>query len=153
MAKDESVANRLSRDKDTRSTYNELLERSGPLNKGNKRYSRDIFILALAYGYINNIRIPLEKSEQFVNYENMGDNLPVFLKALGITNSDEGVEILSAIPSEIYEVSEQYANGGLDLLNSEYVGHEDEFIENLRLKIIELNDNDKILDKVKELKL
>ena len=61
--------------------------------------------------------------------------------------------ILSAIPSEIYEVSEQYANGGLDLLNSEYVGHEDEFIENFRLNINELNDNDKILNKIKELKL
>ena len=48
--KDKTVSNRLSREKDTSKIYNKLLESNGPL-KENKFHSKDIFALALAYGY------------------------------------------------------------------------------------------------------
>lgn len=153
MAKKDNDSDRLKIDKTTRSKYNEILERSGPLNKKNKKFTKDIFILALAFGYENNINIPLENKDSLIRSENFGADLQSLVNALSVTESEEGVEILSKSPSDRYVFSEEYANAGLDLLYSEYMGHEDEFIEKLRLKIIELNENDKILKKLEELNL
>lgn len=151
--KEQSVANRLSREKGTNETYNQLLEHSGPLNKKNKKYNRDIFTLALAYGYINNLKIPIETKDNFLNSENFGKDLPSLIDALAISKSSEGIHILAEDSSEIYNFAEEYANAGLELLNSEYMGKEEEFIEKLRLKILKLNKNDKILNELKELDL
>ena len=150
---EQTVSNRLSREKGTGDTYNKLMECSGPLNKKNKIYSRDIFSLALAYGYSNNIKFPIETKDNFLNMENFGKNLLSLIDALAISKSDEGVHILAEDNSEVYVFAEEYANGGLELLNSDYIGHEDEFIEKLRLRILKLNKNDELLNKIKELGL
>ena len=133
--------------------YNNLLNRSGPLSSEKKKYTRDIFRLALAYGYINDIRFPLESKDNFVNKTNFGETLPSLINALAITKSSKGIEILAEDPVDIYQVAEEYANGGLDLLNSEYLENGDEFIELLRLKILNFNKDNKILNKLEELDL
>lgn len=153
MTDEKKVSNRLSREDGTGDTYNKILGRSGPLNKENKRYSRDIFNLAMALGYMKNIKIPLTTKDNFLNKTNMGKDLPALITSLAITKSEDGIEILSKDSSEIYDVAEQYANGGLEILNSMYVGHETEFIETLRLHILKLNKDDKILKKLEELEL
>lgn len=144
---------RLSRENGTNLIYNDLLNRSGPLSSDKKKYTRDIFRLALAYGYLNDIRLPIESKDNFVNKTNFGETLPALINALAITQSDNGVEILADDPVNVYQVAEEYANGGLDLLNSEYISNGDEFIEILRLKILDFNKDNKILDKLKELDL
>lgn len=151
---DKKVLNtRLSRENGTNVVYNNLLNRSGPLSSENKKYTRDIFRLALAYGYINDIRLPLESKDNFVNKTNFGETLPALINALAITKSSKGVEILADDPVDVYQVAEEYANGGLDLLNSEYLENGDEFIEILRLKILDFNKNNKLLEKLDELDL
>lgn len=150
---EQSVSNRLSREKGTNITYNNMLERSGPLNKKNKHFSRDIFTLALAFGYMENIRLSLDSKDNFINSENFGDNLPSLINALAISKSKEGIQILAEDTSKIYEVAEEYANGGLALLDSEYVGKEDQFIEKLRLIILKYNKNDRILKEIDEMNL
>ena len=144
---------RLSRENGTNVIYNDLLKRSGPLNSENKKYSRDIFTLALAYGYVNDIRLPLEIRDNFVNKINFGETLPALINALAITKSSKGIEVLAEDPVDVYQVAEEYANGGLDLLNSEYAADADEFIEILRLKILDFNKDDKILKKLDELEI
>lgn len=144
---------RLSRENGTNVIYNDLLNRSGPLSSEKKKYTRDIFRLALAFGYLNDIRLPIESKDNFVNKTNFGETLPALINALAITNSDKGIEILAEDPVDVYQVAEEYANGGLDLLNSEYISNGDEFIEILRLKILDFNKDDKIIDKLKELDL
>ena len=154
MVKSElSVENRLNREKGTNTTYKNLLERSGPLNKKNKYYARDIFTLALAYGYMKNIKLPIETKDNFLNAENFGKNLPSLINALAITKSEKGIYILVEDSSEIFDVAEQYANGGLDFLNLVYVGSEDDFIETLRIHILKLNKDDKIMKKIEEMDL
>lgn len=153
MSNNKKVSYRLSREKGTNDDYNNLLNRPGPLNSEKKKYTRDIFTLALAFGYLEGIRMPLESKDNFVNKTNFGEYLPALINALAITKSSEGIEILAQDPSEIYQVAEEYANGGLDFLNSEYSGNGDRFIEILRLKILELNKDDKILKKLDELNL
>ena len=142
---------RLSREDGTNKVYNNLLSRSGPLNSDKKKYTRDIFRLALAYGYINDIRMPIETKDNFVNKTNFGKTLPAMINVLAITKSSKGIEILAEDPVDVYQTAEEYANGGLDFLNSEYTQNADEFIEMLRLKILEFNKDDKILKKLDEL--
>lgn len=153
MADEKKVSNRLSREEGTGDTYNKLLGRLGPLNKENRRYSRDIFALSMAFGYLNDIKMPISSKDNFLNKTNMGKNLPALITSLAITKSDDGIEVLAKDSSEIYDVAEQYANGGLEILNSEYVGNETEFIEKLRIHILKLNKNDRILKKLEELEL
>ncbi len=144
---------RLSRENGTNVVYNNLLNRSGPLSSEKKKYTRDIFRLALAYGYINDIRLPLQSKDNFVNKTNFGETLPALINALAITKSSKGVEILAEDPVDVYQVAEEYANGGLDLLNSEYLENGDDFIEILRLKILEFNKDNRILKKLDEMDL
>ena len=144
---------RLSRENGTNLVYNDLLNRSGPLSSEKKKYTRDIFRLALAFGYINDIRLPIETKDNFVNKTNFGETLPALINSLAITKSSKGIEILAEDPVDVYQVAEEYANGGLDLLNSEYISNGDEFIELLRLKILDFNKDNKILEKLKELDL
>ncbi len=144
---------RLSRENGTNVVYNNLLNRSGPLSSEKKKYTRDIFRLALAYGYINDIRLPLQSKDNFVNKTNFGETLPALINALAITKSSKGVEILAEDPVDVYQVAEEYANGGLDLLNSEYLENGDDFIEILRLKILEFNKDNRILEKLDEMDL
>lgn len=144
---------RLSRENGTNLVYNDLLNRSGPLSSEKKKYTRDIFRLALAFGYINDIRLPIETKDNFVNKTNFGETLPALINSLAITKSSKGIEILAEDPVDVYQVAEEYANGGLDLLNSEYIINGDEFIELLRLKILDFNKDNKILEKLKELDL
>jgi len=144
---------RLSRENGTNVVYNNLLNRSGPLSSEKKKYTRDIFRLALAYGYINDIRLPLQSKDNFVNKTNFGETLPALINALAITKSSKGVEILAEDPVDVYQVAEEYANGGLDPLNSEYLENGDDFIEILRLKILEFNKDNRILEKLDEMDL
>ena len=144
---------RLSRENGTNVVYNNLLNRSGPLSSEKKKYTRDIFRLALAYGYINDIRLPLQTKDNFVNKTNFGETLPALINALAITKSSKGVEILAEDPVDVYQIAEEYANGGLDLLNSEYLENGDDFIEILRLKILEFNKDNRILEKLDEMDL
>ncbi|MBQ3422305.1 MAG: hypothetical protein IJH34_11710, partial [Romboutsia sp.] len=122
-------------------------------NKKNKYFSRDVFTLALAYGYMNNIKLPLDIKDNFINAENFGKNLPSLINALAISKSDEGIQILAEDSSKIFEIAEEYANGGLPLLNSEYMGKEDQFIEKLRLSILKYNKDGRILNKIEEMDL
>ena len=66
---EQSVSNRFSREKGTNIIYNNMLERSGPLNKKNKHFSRDIFTLALAFGYMENIRLIVLEISTFTKRE------------------------------------------------------------------------------------
>ena len=95
----------------------------------------------------------MESKDNFVNKTNFGETLPSLINALAITKSSKGIEILAEDPVDIYQVAEEYANGGLDLLNSEYLENGDEFIELLRLKILNFNKDNKILNKLEELDL
>ncbi len=150
---DETVTNRLSRDDNTKKDYSDLLKRPGPLQKSNTISSKDIFLLALAFGYEKNIKVPLLNKKQFINDNNFGKILPQLLTSLAIINSPKQIEVLSEKPSEIYKYAEEYANGGLELLKNEYIGKEDLFIEMLRIKIQKANKNNQILDELKKLNL
>lgn len=144
---------RLHRDKKDRKIYKNLLERSGPF-KSNKKFSKDIFTYALAYGYSKDENIKSSMlDDAFVNRNNFGKDLEILVNALAVVKSNKGVHILSEDSTDIYKYAEYYADVGLSRLKANYEGHEDEFIERLRLKINKQNKDNKIINKLDELKL
>lgn len=146
---EEKVTNRLHRDNSTKSMYDELKNRLGPLYKKNHR---DIFLLSLAVGYKNNMYISLDKSnnEAFIRDESYGRILPVLIKALAITKSKEGINVLTKDPTEINSYAEKYANGGITYLYEEYKKNND-FINKLAMDIIKHEKELKIIEKINNL--
>lgn len=140
---------RLGRETGTNKIYNEISSSPGAI-KSNSLKNRDIFLLALAIGYKNNIRTPINKIDRFVTNEAFGKVLPFVVDSLAISKKGD-IEVISEESQKLYKIAEEYANGGLNLLKDDYVGNSDEFIEMLRSEIISANKNDKILNKLDEL--
>lgn len=143
---------RLQREEESAVEYTDILERGGPLKRSSDFQSKDIFSLALALGYLNGVSYEIDNPDKFLKASTFDDVLPVLLNAVAIENNDGDIDILSnEDPQEIFKPSEEYANAGFEILRQKYVKHEDEFIEDLRIKILELNKDNYILNKLSEL--
>ena len=143
---------RLQREDETAVEYNDILERGGPLKRSSDFQSKDIFSLALALGYLNGVSYEIDTPDKFLKASTFDDVLPVLLNAVAIENNDGDIDILSnEDPQEIFKPSEEYANAGFEILRQKYVKQEEEFIEYLRIKILELNKDDYILNKLSKL--
>lgn len=143
---------RLQREDETAVEYNDILERGGPLKRSSDFQSKDIFSLALALGYLNGISYEIDTPDKFVKASTFDDVLPVLLNAIAIEDNGGDIDILSNDdPQEIFKPSEEYANAGFEILKQKYIKQEDEFIEDLRIKILELNKDNYILNKLAEL--
>lgn len=144
---------RLSRNESSAIEYNEILERGGPLKRSNKIQLKDIFLLALAFGYKNDVSIPIENDEKFLKASNFEDVLPVLLNAIALEKNAGDINILSDDDSIIFKPSEEYANAGFQILKGKYIKNEEAFIEGLRVEILKMNKDDYILKKLDELKI
>lgn len=142
------ISNRIGRDKSTKEHYEAIKQRVGILNKAN---NKDIFLLALAFGFDKKRRVKIGSMERFINKENFGGILPSILDSIAISESKEGIEIISKEYDEIYHIAEEYANAGIDQLNDIYIGNQDEFIEILRSDIIEKSKEYDILNVINQL--
>ena len=144
---------RLKRSIDSAMEYNEIMEREGPLKRSNNIQSKDIFLLALAFGYMEDVSIPIVDDDKFLKASTFEDVLPVLINALCLEKNDGDINSLSDEYSNIFKPSEEYANAGFQILKSKYIKNEDAFIDILRLKILEMNNNNSIIKKLDELKI
>lgn len=143
---------RIQREEESAVEYNDILERGGPLKRSSDFQSKDIFSLALALGYLNGVSYKIGTPDKFLKASTFDDVLPVLLNAIAIEDNGGDIEILSNDdPQEIFKPSEEYANAGFEILKQKYIKQEDEFIEDLRIKILELNKDNYILNKLAEL--
>lgn len=143
---------RLRREDGLKEKYNDILDRGGPLKKSGNIQSKDVFSLALALGYLNEVSFEIKNSDQFLKASNFDEVLPVLLNAIAIESNGGDIDILSNEDAQaIFKPSEEYANAGFEILQEKYVKNEEEFIEELRIKIIELNKDNYILNKLSEL--
>lgn len=143
---------RLQREDKSAVEYNDILDRGGPLKRSSDFQSKDVFSLALALGYLNGVFYEIDTPDKFLKASTFDDVLPVLLNAIAIEDNDGDIEILSNDdPQEIFKPSEEYANAGFEILKQKYIKQEDEFIEDLRIKILELNKDNYILNKLAEL--
>jgi len=77
--------------------------------------NKDYFILALAYGYANDLRLPIEKraSGGFFRTETLSNDDWIIIKSIAI--DEESEEILKK-PEKVFIIIEEYAHGGLKSL-------------------------------------
>lgn len=143
---------RLRRDDKLVVEYGDIMDRGGPLKRSNDFNLKDLFSLALAFGYLNGTSYEIKNSDNFLKASNFGEVLPVLLNAVAIDSNEGNVDILSnEDPQVIFKPSEEYANAGFEILKEKYVKNEEMFIEELRIKIIEKNKDNYILNKLVEL--
>lgn len=144
---------RIRRELDSAIEYKEIMERGGPLKRSNKVQLKDIFLLALALGYEQNVSVAIENDDKFLKASNFEDVLPVLINAIALKENKGDISILSKDDSTVFKPSEEYANAGFQMLRKDYIKNEEAFIEKLRLKILKMNDDDYIINKLEELKI
>lgn len=144
---------RLRRSIDSAIEYNEIMEREGPLKRSNNVQSKDIFLLALAFGYMEDVSIPIVNEDKFLRASTFEEVLPVLINALCLEKNDGDITSLSDEYSNIFKPSEEYANAGFQILKSKYIKNEETFIDRLRLEILKMNKDNIILNKLDELKI
>ena len=83
---------RLRRSIDSAMEYNEIMDREGPLKRSNNIQSKDIFLLALAFGYMEDVSIPIVDDDKFLKASTFEDVLPVLINALCL-DKDGGVQL------------------------------------------------------------
>jgi len=115
MSEDREEPQIIYIDRSDKATYDKLVEKGGPLEGMEYKY---IFLLAMALGYINNIktesieRIPggLFRTSYLNTYEK------AIIKAIAI--AEEGSLDALLDKRKIYSLAEQYATGGIKILQN-----------------------------------
>lgn len=103
-------------EQETKKLFNELLDK-GPLKGiGNK----NIFILAVVYGYKKGTRIKIKKKESFTRMEYLNKEDKSLLYSIAIKEK-ESLDILNN-KNELYSIVEEYANAGIKIIESEIKG-------------------------------
>lgn len=105
---------RLYIDKDDRAIYKKLKE----IGIFKDLQDKDQFMFAMGYGIRYKQKIPLKSRENFFLVDRFKDGDIVLLNSLAIfenRNANEPIEILKD-KAEIYKIAEEYAHGGILLI-------------------------------------
>jgi hypothetical protein len=100
-------------DANDKPTYDMLSEKGGPLEGMD---NKDMFLLAMALGYMNNIKVELKDRLYFFRTSYLDNHEKALLKAIAV--SEEGSLDVLSDKKKIYSLAEQYATGGLKLLRN-----------------------------------
>lgn len=117
---------------------------------GKKFYLADIFSLAMIYGYINNSRIPLNRKEALFRTVSARDNFYSLMIMLYINETGEFPNDYNDL-SEAINIAQEYANGGLKLLENDIYLGEDDLTNNLASEILKFNKNNTFSDILKDM--
>ena len=80
--------------------------------------NKEIFIMAMIYGFMNNSRCGnLGKAKGFVREEYLSDEYRTLMKAIAVKESGSLDVLLD--PQKIHSIAEEYAAGGIDLLKND----------------------------------
>jgi hypothetical protein len=79
-----------------------------------------LFAIAMAYGVYYNKRKPIQKGhiQRSIVRSVIDKQFGWLIKSIAISISDEGVEVI-ADRTKIYQIAEEYANGGIELIEEE----------------------------------
>lgn len=103
---------RLFIDKKDEDRFNKLKKTTRILNgKSNK----EIFLLSMAMGYTNDVRVPIDQRHEYVRMEYLKPEDDALIAAIAVASNS--AEILLDT-SQVYKVAEEYAHGGAVLLES-----------------------------------
>ena len=104
------IPDRVYIDKKDRELYNKLAEEE---IFDEKTTRKEQFLFAMAVGFNNQLRLPLETREGFFLTKDLRPEDEALMYAVAIY--DEGPEILSN-KEKVFKIAEEYAHGGIKIL-------------------------------------
>jgi dnd system-associated protein 4 len=108
------LPDRINIDKKDRELYNKLDQEEILRYKGGRRTRKEQFLFAMAYGFKNKIRRPLETKEGFFLIKDLNPEDETLLNAVAIYETGS-VKVLSN-RAEVFKIAEEYAHAGIMLL-------------------------------------
>jgi hypothetical protein len=102
---------RLYINKQDRKDYEKLLDKDSPF-KDNE--NKDVFIMAMTFGFAEGIRTKLEKKEGFIRVEYLNPSERALIAAIAV--AEKGNLSVLADKKEEYAIAEEFAAGGVRLL-------------------------------------
>lgn len=97
----------------------------------------DLFVFAATYGYNTGLRTELEDSKHALFQRNsLSESQVWILKSIAVKETEDPEVLQDDV--KIYEISREFANGGIDQLYTRYTGPTDLFSE-LSKSIIEIS--------------
>lgn len=110
-----------------------------------------LFSLAIALGYKNNQKKEFNSGIEIANKDSFPKYLMPIINAIAIYDSEEGLDILMKECPELRINAEEYANGGITILNSLYQKNMDGIINDFHLEIKQIIEEKDILNRIEKL--
>lgn len=105
--------------------------------------NKELFIMAMIYGFLNKSRLKLDKKEGFVREEYLNDEYRTVIKAIAI--KEDGLEVLLNL-QKVYSIAEEYAAGGISYLKSDVLSKKGgSYIKRLEELLVGLYDKISLL--------
>ena len=131
------IPDRFFIEEDDKEVYDNLKSVNTPIGKYKKLENKDVFMLAVCYGFTYDIRKPLQKRFGYVR--------PIYFdeKELNILytiayNQEIKLQVYSDF-KKVYEIIEEYANGGIHILKDKVESGEfGTFEKKFEEKLVEL---------------
>ena len=131
------IPDRFFIEEEDKEIYDNLKSKNTPLGKYKTLENKDVFILAVCFGYTYGIRKPLEKKFGYVRPIYFKERELNLLYTMGF-NSKEKLDAYSDF-KKVYEIIEEYANGGLHILKDKvYSGEFGTFEKQFEGKLVNL---------------
>lgn len=108
---------------------------------GKKFYHTDIFLLSMIYGYMNNVRTPLKRKEGLFRTISARNDFYSIMILLYINEMDDFPKSYDDLSEAVY-IAQEYANGGLNLLEEDIYNNMDNFFNKLASNILKFNNHD-----------
>ena len=89
-----------------------------------KKTMKDVFMYAMGIGFKNGKRIPLKKRPGVIPLATFKDSEISLIKAIAISEKNSIDVLFGENVKEIFEIAEEYANGGVDMLFYQVFGDE-----------------------------
>lgn len=132
MNKSETVPDRLSIEDKDRKIYDPLKE----VNLFEKQNNKNLFLLAMVWGFHQKQSKPLKKLFGFVRESYLRDSDESLINAIAVHKKNDLNVLLDK--KEVYKIAEEYANAGIKLID-EMISESDEaeFIKRMEYVLLE----------------
>lgn len=111
------IPDRINIDKKDRKLYDDKLDNEELLRfsgRGGRRTRKEQFLFALAFGFRNKVKRPLESKEGFFLIKDLHPEDEALLNAVALYDTGNP-EVLSD-RKEVFKIAEEYAHAGIKLL-------------------------------------
>ena len=95
----------------------------------------NIFILAACLGYYHNKSVPFEKTSEQIHWTAFTDKEQNIMKMIALISSPDASIVLKENEDKMLDIVENYASGGLEILEQEIINGEDRGAHKLDLLI------------------